>query len=264
MMKLGISCIALLVASCADKAPSPPDNSVAQAQSELAAAAQTVTIGTRDGKKIFADHVAVQHGRATIILFHQAGSSGYEYTDIAPKLNALGYSCLVVDQRSGGDLYGPNRTVNKYGKSATRYIDALPDLEAALNWARLQGQPVILWGSSYSGSLALRVAADNPTLVAAVLAFSPGEYFDDKDYVRAAAAKVTVPVFVTQGMEADELAQSQPVFDAVASEHKRLFKPRLAGIHGASTLRADRNSKGASENWQAVTLFLDSLRLPRS
>lgn len=265
MIKFGILGIALITASCADKAPPPPpENSTVEAQSVLAAAAQTVIIGTTDGKKIFADYVPFDHGSATIVLFHQAGSSGYEYADIAPRLNALGYSTLVVDQRSGGNLYGPNRTVIKYGKSTAQYIDALPDLEAALNWARLQGQPVILWGSSYSASLALRIAADNPTLVTAVLAFSPGEYFDDKRFVRTAAAKIKVPVFVTQGMEAKEFAQSEPIFDAVASGQKTLFRPRVGGIHGASTLRTDRNPTGASENWQAVMQFLKDLKLSRS
>lgn len=265
MTKFAIVAIAIATASCADKAPpTPPDNATVQAQSALAVAAETVIIGTNDGKKIFADHVPVEHGRATIVLFHQAGSSSYEYAAIAPKLNALGYSTLVVDQRSGGNLYGPNRTVNEYGKSAASYVDALPDLEAALNWARLQGQPVILWGSSYSASLALRIAADNPTLVAAVLAFSPGEYFDDKNYARAAAAKVTVPVFVTQGKDVKEMAQSQPIFDALASGQKKMFTPSIAGVHGASTLRTDRNPTGAAENWQAVEAFLDSLKLPRT
>jgi pimeloyl-ACP methyl ester carboxylesterase len=262
-MKLIILSIALLTTACVDK-PKPPENIVADAQSELAAAAQTVTIGTKDGNKIFADHVPVEHGRATIILFHQAGSSSYEYADIAPRLNALGYSTLVVDQRSGGNLYGPNRTVIKYGKSAPDYVDALPDLEAALNWARLQGQPVILWGSSYSASLALRVAADNPTLVAAVLAFSPGEYFEDKRYVRAAAARIAVPVFITQAMDARELAQSEPIFDALSSKKKTLFKPSVGGVHGSSTLRTDRNPTGYSENWRAVLQFLKALKLPRS
>jgi hypothetical protein len=34
------------------------------------------------------------------------------------------------------------------------------------------------------------------------------------------------------------------------------FVPRIAGVHGSATLRADRNSAGESENWKAVEEFL--------
>ena len=223
-------------------------------------AAETVVIGTSDGQKIFADHVPVEQARATIVLFHQAESSSYEYRGIAEKLNEAGYSTLAVDQRSGGDLYGPNRTVRKYQKSAA-YLEALPDMDAALNWARLQGPPVILLGSSYSAALSFILAADNPERVAAVLAFSPGEYFDDPALVRQAAARVHTPVLITQAKTSEEVAQSQAIFDALPGPDKTLFIPQAGGVHGASTLRPDRNPAGVAENWQAVTAFLDRLVL---
>jgi alpha-beta hydrolase superfamily lysophospholipase len=46
-----------------------------------------------------------------IVLCHQAGSSKDEYAEIAPQLNALGFNCLAIDQRSGGNrLGGVNQT----------------------------------------------------------------------------------------------------------------------------------------------------------
>lgn len=252
----------LSLASCGKSNDPPTDLLADNSEAELAAAAETVIIGTKDGKKIFADHVPVAHARATIVLFHQAGSSAYEYRDIAHRLNQWGYSTLAVDQRSGGNLFGPNRTVSKYGKSEETYLSAMPDLEAALNWARLQGAPVILLGSSYSAALALRVAADNPKLVAAVMAFSPGEYFPDHHYVHDAAVRIKVPVFITQATTSDEQASSEAIFQAVPDQRKTLFIPHGQGVHGASTLRADRNAQGNEENWQAVRDFLTGLGLP--
>jgi len=41
----------------------------------------------------------------SILLCHQAGFNMHEYDEIAPKLNALGFNCIAVDQRSGGILY---------------------------------------------------------------------------------------------------------------------------------------------------------------
>lgn len=258
---LALAFASLSLASCG-KADDPPVDLLADnSDAELAAAAETVIIGTKDGHKIFADHVPVAHARATIVLFHQAGSSAYEYREIAHRLNQWGYSTLAVDQRSGGPLFGPNRTVSKYGKSDEDYLAALPDMVAALNWARLQGAPVILLGSSYSASLALRVAADNPKLVAAVMAFSPGEYFPDKHYAHEAAKRIKIPVFITQATTPDEQAASEMIFQAVPDPRKTLFIPRGHGVHGASTLRDDRNAQGSAENWQAVRDFLTGLNL---
>ena len=39
--------------------------------------------------------------RPVVLLFHQAGSNRGEYTTIAPRLNALGFHALAIDQRSG-------------------------------------------------------------------------------------------------------------------------------------------------------------------
>ena len=57
--------------------------------------------------------------------------------DIAPKLNALGYNCLAVDQRSGRSANGVKNETNQLAKDAklpTGYTDAYPDLEARNNF----------------------------------------------------------------------------------------------------------------------------------
>ena len=137
MRNFGWTVLPLALLGCdARKGDSEPAGNVAEM--EMAAAAETAIIGTRDGRKVFLDHVSVPNARATIVLFHQAGSSGYEYRGIASRLNAAGYSTVIVDLRSGGSLYGPNRTVSKYGQSDTNYLNTIPDIEAALNWSRLQ------------------------------------------------------------------------------------------------------------------------------
>ena len=123
----------------------------------------------------------------------------------------------------------------------TDYLGALPDLEVALKWANAKGLPVVLWGSSYSASLVflLANAADAKDSVKAVMAFSPGEYFSDKKMVEAAAAKVTVPVFVTSSNALEEAAEAKAILSATASDRPQLYVPRT-GIHGSSTLNATR------------------------
>ena len=130
-------------------------------------------------------------------------------------------------------------------------------MEGALRYAqrRFPGAPVYLWGSSYSAGLVFPFAAKHAHEVAAVLAFSPSEYFDDKRYVRKAARRVTVPVFIDSAADAPEEKSARTIYDAVAAHVKTDFVP-AHGIHGASTLRDDRDPAGAAENWDAVMAFL--------
>lgn len=216
-----------------------------------------------DGVTIYGSYYpAPKSSRPVILLFHQAGSNHLEYAGIAPKLVGLGFSCLAIDQRWGGKMWGQrNDTVVKLGHAETasgKVEDLEADLEAALAWAQKKdpGKRFILWGSSYSASLVFVVAAEHRKEVAGVLAFSPGEYFDQQPtLVRDAAAKIRVPVFVTSENDPDALADATRIFDAVDYKDKVHYKAKFA-VHGSSTLRADRNPKGAGANWQAVVKFL--------
>jgi len=116
---------------------------------------------------------------------------------------------------------------------------------------------VILWGSSYSASLAFLVAAEHQDEVAALLAFSPDEYFDHKPDVHAAAAKLTIPVFVTSAQDSGEIAAAKSLLDVVPGSTKVQFVPTHGGVHGSSILRKDRNPDGGTEAWAAVLGFLD-------
>lgn len=210
-----------------------------------------------DGVAISAAHGEAADPRALILLFHQAGSGRGEYATVAPRLNAAGYETLAIDQRSGGDLFGRNETVARLGRSAS-YAEAERDLEAAFAWARTRRLPIVLWGSSYSAALAFRVAARHPGEVAAVLAFSPGEYLDAPDVVRIAAAKVAAPTYVTSASDPAEVAAARAILAASPARTKVQSTPR-AGVHGSSTLIPARNPTGAEENWRTAMAFLDKL-----
>lgn len=234
-------------------------NSAAGRQAEFTAAAETVVIGTRDGKKVYGVHVPVSGAQTIIVLFHQEDSSAAEYREAIHRLNMLGYSTLAVDLRSGGNRYGPNRTVTERGGSTDDYLSVLPDLEAALNWARLQNRHVILWGTRFSASLAFRVAADNPDRIMALLAFSPGEYFPDTHYTRRAANQVHAPALITCSGSAEEVAQAQEIFDSLPAPEKALFLPKQGGTQDASAER--KSSSGADEeaSWTVIKSFLAKL-----
>src|SRR5215470_19248619 len=223
------------------------------AAAEAASPGQAVTLRARDGVSISGLAYTADYPISIVLLFHQAESSKAEYATIAPRLVAAGFTALAIDQRSGGSLFGPNETARRLGKEAG-YEQAKPDLEAALDWATAKHLPVVLWGSSYSASLVFEVAADHPQEVGAVMAFSPGEYFDDTKAVARAAAKVRVPIYITSAPDAGEVSDAKAILAASPAPSKTQYVPQV-GVHGSSTLIEAEDPKGAAENWKHVLAF---------
>lgn len=211
----------------------------------MAAGSETVTFKSEDGLLMTADiYTPYRNGDApVIVLFHQAGSSRGEYEEIAPWLNTLGYNCMAVDQRSGEISRGTeNQTALRAAKEdrPSGYISALPDIKAALAYARRHygKDGVIAWGSSYSAALVLQVAGGSPGMVDGVLAFSPGEYFEragkSATWIEESARHITVPVFITSAhSEADDWAD---IFTAIEPGNKISFVPVTEGRHGSRAL----------------------------
>lgn len=230
----------------------------ANATAQPTPAVEQVTLRATDGVAVFGSHYSAAAPRALILLFHQAESNRAEYREIAPRLAAAGYSALAIDQRAGGERFGArNATVDALGGSAD-FPAARADLEAALAWGATRRLPVILWGSSYSSALIFPVAAARPQGVAALLAFSPGEYIGEGDPVRAAAGRLTVPVFLTSASDPAEIAAVRPIHAALRGATKVHHVP-AAGVHGSSTLIAEANAEGAEANWSAVLAFLQQV-----
>ena len=246
----------LLSAAACDARPA--GNSATE-NATATAAAHPMTLKAADGVTIHGSFYKAANPKALILLFHQAGSSKDEYATIAPRLVEAGYSALAIDQRVGDGLFGKNETAAALGRDAD-YLEARPDLQAALDWAQTQKLPIILWGSSYSSSLIFPLAADHPNGIVALLSFSPGEYFDsDKQMIRRAAAKVNVPVFIASASSKEETDEADPVMAALPKSARNVRFVPEHGVHGSSTLIESRNPEGAEANWRAVLSFLDQV-----
>jgi dienelactone hydrolase len=231
---------------------------LAGAQAE--AAGTKVHFTAADGVTVFGRYLdAAAETAPLLLLFHQAGSNKDEYAPIQPWLAAEGYASLAIDQRSGGSfLGGRNETVSARGGRGASYDEAYADLEAALSWTRAQhpSRPAVLCGSSYSAALVFLLAAAHPNEIAALLAFSPGEYLDRPDAVTSAAAQIHVPVFVTSAPDKGEEAAAATILAAVPAKPKQQFLPPDGGVHGSATLRGDANPGGAPAIRQAMLAFL--------
>ncbi|HEU4588536.1 MAG TPA: alpha/beta hydrolase [Gemmatimonadales bacterium] len=241
----------------------------ASARAQATADPVGITFPSKDSLRITAN-VWVPHPLTApfIVLFHQAGSSRAEYTEIAPRLVAMGFNCMAVDARAGGSVNGVRNETAQRAKAAGRgtdFLDAEQDLEAAIRYvrARYARGKVLGWGSSYSAALVLRLAGMRPGLLDGVLAFSPGEYFTDPPgsatYVRDGARRIAVPVFITSARS--ERKDWMGIYGAIDKLFRRAYVPEREGSHGSSALWKSTN--GQEGYWQAVRGFLN-LNFPRA
>ncbi|NOY50236.1 MAG: hypothetical protein GXO88_06725 [Chlorobi bacterium] len=222
---------------------------------------EKVEFPSRDGLLISANVYEISDGAPVILLCHQARFNKFEYAGIARELNKLGFNCIAIDQRSGGPISNqPNETnlrARKAGKP-TSYLDAEQDILAAIDYVSDRYEkPLILWGSSYSSTLALYIAASNDKVSAAV-SFSPGNYFaDKKGSLIDILSTFKKPMFITSSKEEikyiDELLRKMTLNDKQVH-----FKPEGKGYHGSRSLW--QGMVGGEEYWNAIRSFLEKLR----
>ncbi len=223
---------------------------------------KTTSFLTKDSLEITADIYEVKDTKKPIILlFHQAMFSRGEYREIAPKLVTKGYTCIAIDQRSGMKVNGVKNETHARAKKKglkTKYPYAYPDLLATIAYTKehYPGREIIIWGSSYSSSLVLIIASQNPE-IKGVLSFSPGEYFEfNQKQIIDYANDISCPVFITSAK--NEKKEWIDIFNAIKSEDKSYFLPTLSGFHGSKALWEEKD--GHEEYWNAVYQFLDGLK----
>jgi dienelactone hydrolase len=226
---------------------------------------ETISFKSVDSLQISAD-LYITHPKTApfIVLFHQAGFSRGEYHEIAPELNKMGFNCMAIDLRSGHDVNGIDNLTAKRAREkewGTSYLDAIPDILAAVEYAKIHfaGGTLIIWGSSYSAALVLYLAGQHTHLADAVLSFSPGEYFEDagkpSDFIQCSANHIAIPTFITSA--SNEKAYWQAIFESITAQ-KQSFVPSGKGIHGSRALW--QSTPEHAEYWEAVKKFLTQFR----
>jgi dienelactone hydrolase len=218
----------------------------------------TITFLAKDSVVVTADLYFVSDSLPYVVLCHQAGYSRGEYRETAWKFMKLGFNCVAVDARSGKEVKGvENETAisaKEKGKPTT-YLDAEKDIQAAINYSyKKSGKLVLLVGSSYSASLAMKIGVKNRK-VRAVIAFSPGEYFGDKLNLKSTISSFNKPLFVTSARS--ESADVSTLISDIKQSTVVQFIPKEEGIHGASALW--KTTPNYNEYWREVILFVCKL-----
>lgn len=238
--------------------------SYTQAQSAANFDVNEITFKTSDGITIYGDLYLSEQGKSApvILLFHQGGGNARaEYENIIPRLLQKGYNIMAIDQRQGGSyLGGTNRTVSELDQDYT-YCEAYPDLEAALEETGRLGfnGEKIIWGSSYSAALVIRMAVDHEEKLAGVLAFSPasGEpmegckpdgYFEE----------VSLPLLVLRPQSEMERESAQKQLQLIKDSGHQTYVAQN-GVHGSSMLNPERANGSVEEHWEVVLSFISKI-----
>jgi len=225
--------------------------------------AQKVTFTASDKVVVTGNLYDLDKNKPVILLCHQAGYNKYEYADIAPKLNELGYNALAVDLRGGGTFAAhSNETVETATKKGQNVngLNAEKDIAAAIDYLNKKyNQEVIVWGSSYSSSFVLFAAAENKKVKASI-SFSPGDYFGNaKPSLAEVLPLLNKPFFITSSKR--EAAGVKNLLKNTTLKKGQIhFIPKnVDGAHGARVLWNGQDDNDAAEYWPAIKQFLNTL-----
>ena len=172
----------------------------------------------------------------------------------------MNFNCLAVDLRSG-DRYNftVNETVSRAREQgfSTSLYESIKDVRAAVEYIKkISSKPLILLGSSFSASLSLIAAKDDPN-IQAIIAFSPGEFFLPEKEMRRELTSYPKPVFA--GFAEEEAYYVMEMFSQTSKESLSLFSPSYkSGKRTAEALLSSNES--SDEYWLALIIFLRSLK----
>ena len=222
-------------------------------------AQRKVSFLSSDGLEITADLYLHDRGAPYIILLHMENSSRGEYREIAPKLNKMGFNCLAIDLRSGKEsnfVQNETAAIAQKNNFPNTLLDCEKDIIAAIDYIKKTSvnHRCILFGSCFSASLAMKIANQN-RIITAVIAFSPGEYFNPvtvKDWL----IDYNQLTFITS------TTREQPFVTELLSDIPQHFitryQPAEGGIQGAPALWND--NPRASEIWMSLMMFINKVR----
>jgi len=223
-----------------------------------------VTFKVTDKRTVYGELYEVGKDNPVILLCHQSNFNKYEYVDIAPKLNTMGFNCLAIDLTTGGDFQGAkNKTIEKTATPIDRNSMAIVDaaeeeIAAAISYlSQRYNKSITIWGSSSSATLGIFAASKNEKVNAAI-AFSAFDHFrENRTSLAVLIPKLDKPLFMTSSK--GEASIIKGLLEGVQLKENQVhFIPTGPGDHGSKALWNGRND--AEEYWDAIKPFLNAIK----
>ncbi len=213
-----------------------------------------------DSLLITADHYYSRKENPYILLFHTEQSSRGEFGVIAERFIKMQYNCIAVDIRTGNKHgFVKNETSGRaLDNGIDRELeDGEKDIIASLNYVRsISDNNIIILGSSSSASLSLKIAAEEEDITA-VIALSPGEFFQPEFEVRSIFENYKIPVFIA-GNKSEE-----PYLVDIFSDLKEEYKTMITAsenTRGRGTGLLLEENPANNEYWFSILIFIKSLK----
>lgn len=199
-----------------------------------------ISLEASDGVKIAALSGVSKSAKVGVAFIHMLGGSKEQWQITADSAWHQGMTVVAPDLRG----HGANVTGTPVPLTATDYYAMTRDVQASVNWLRTQGvTKVALVGASIGANLALRVAADDPTISAVVL-LSPGLEYKGITTRDAMERYGKRPVMILASSEDSYAARSSTTLDGMAQGAHQLTMLSNAG-HGTSMLNRDPTLQGS-------------------
>lgn len=219
-----------------------------------------VEFKTSENRIVVGELYDIGIAKPIILLCHQLGNNKYEYADIAPKLNDMGFNALAVDLTGGGVFAAHNNETIDRDTSTTNPAEerqkmvgkVRSELDATINYLNKRyNQKVIVWGSSYSANYAISLASKNDNVKAAI------SFSGLSGGLVPIVSKLEKPLFMTSSKE--EAPQVKAILKEITPRENLVhFIPKGEGGHGSSVLWNEQPY--AEEYWVAVKSFLNQLK----
>ena len=222
---------------------------------------KTVTFLASDSLTVTADlYNTFSQSNKYMLLFHQAEYSRGEFEQTAIRLIKLNYNSLAVDLRYGNGVNFISNETAMLARSEgypVTMMDCEKDILAAISYVYSidSTAEIYLLGSSFSGSMCLKVAEDR-SVIKAVIAYSPGEFFGSFN-VAEYISGLNIPTYIASSRS--EYSYVADIAKNITSPTKILFRPENSnGEHGSKALWW--NSNANEEYWLSLLFFLKDFK----
>jgi alpha-beta hydrolase superfamily lysophospholipase len=120
----------------------------------------------RDGLRLAVEHHAISEARADVLIVHGFGEHKGRYHHVAAALNAASYGCHLFDLRGHGASDGTRAYVEAFR-------DFTGDVDRVVERIRAGRRPVVIFGHSLGGLIALQHVIHRPATFDALVVSSP-------------------------------------------------------------------------------------------
>lgn len=218
----------------------------------------TDSAATRDGIRLVTRHWEADTPRAAVLLVHGLGEHSGRYEEVGERLASAGLETFAWDQRGFGASGGDRAWVDRFPQLHDDVEDRLAAVRAAV-----PGRPVILYGHSLGGLIALGYALSDRPQPDLVVLSAPG--IDDnaarwKHWLAPVLGKAAPRMRIANGIP-DTMLSRDPARQEAAHQDPLMLRSSTAGF-GARFFEEQARVRAAAHGLTIPTLVIHGLADP--